>query len=294
MIQESLNMKRKWIFALPCVLVAFGIFLCISSRKTETVIVEAEAETKEEFHSENRLEQILHDKQIVVATSPDYAPYEFVYKTKGGAEVLEGADMKLASYIAQQLGVELVVREGDFEQCLSAVQTGAADLVLAGLLPDKERKKVMDFTDAYYNAGEQCIVIEKKEETKVSAAERFAGEKIAAQYGSLQAQLVAEQLYDSYMETTKTAVEGLSLLKSGRVDGVALSKTVAEKFLSENQGYALSSVKLQYEPASLVAGIPENEPELKKKINEIIKEVTLSGAYFEWLDEACAKAAEIK
>ena len=60
--------------------------------------------------------------KIVVCTSPDYAPYEFEDPTKEGQDKYVGADMELARYIADKLGVELEITAMDFDACIAADQ----------------------------------------------------------------------------------------------------------------------------------------------------------------------------
>ena len=56
--------------------------------------------------AESKLEKIKADGKIVMATSPDFAPYEFE-DISSGETVYAGADIELGKYIAKSLGVEL-------------------------------------------------------------------------------------------------------------------------------------------------------------------------------------------
>ena len=71
---------------------------------------------------QNRLEQIKQAGKIVFVTSPDYAPYEFIDLDKMGQgdDQYVGADIELAKYIAQELGVELEIHPMDFDSVLAS------------------------------------------------------------------------------------------------------------------------------------------------------------------------------
>ena len=56
--------------------------------------------------SQSTLEKIKEKGTLVVATSPDYAPFEFQALVDGKNEVV-GADIMLAQKIADELGVKL-------------------------------------------------------------------------------------------------------------------------------------------------------------------------------------------
>ncbi len=65
-------------------------------------------------------------KNLVVAVSPDYAPFEFKTLVDGKDQVV-GSDIKLAQAIADELGVKLEVTTMSFDNVLSSLQSGKAD-----------------------------------------------------------------------------------------------------------------------------------------------------------------------
>ena len=85
--------------------------------------------------------------KLTVATSPDFAPYEFYALDDAGTPTLAGFDVALAAYIADFLGLEVVYTPIDFDGVLMEVQTKSADLGMAGLSPDPARENIMDFSD---------------------------------------------------------------------------------------------------------------------------------------------------
>ncbi|MEI3101239.1 MAG: transporter substrate-binding domain-containing protein [Oscillospiraceae bacterium] len=73
--------------------------------------------------------------KLTVATSPDFAPYEFYAIGEDGTPQLAGFDMSLAAYIADYLGLELEVIPVDFDGVLNELAAGNVDLGMAGLSP---------------------------------------------------------------------------------------------------------------------------------------------------------------
>ena len=94
------------------------------------------------------------DGKLTVATSPDFAPYEFYAIDEDGTPSLAGFDMALAQYIADYMGLELEVVTVDFDGVLTELQTKSVDLGMAGLSPDPVREAAMDFSDIYYEGGQ--------------------------------------------------------------------------------------------------------------------------------------------
>lgn len=269
---------------------------CSNDMPAEHVPAEAEAQEQEEVRStaKNRLEAVQELGTISIGISPDYAP--FAFEVRSGEEETfpyAGSDISLGNYIAEQMGVEAEFCEMEFEACLQAVEEGSVDLVLLGMLPKPERKAKMDFTDVYYEPGKQVILVKEAQKAKLTDQEAFEGKTVAVQYGTLQAQLVTEQLPGSYMELTDDVAKAVLMLRMGTVDGVALDETVAKEVLKEHADLAVSAAELSYTPEGIVGGVVKGETELLKQINEILSGVTKDGLYFKWLEEATTLAKSL-
>ena len=104
------------------------------------------------------------DGKLTVATSPDFAPYEFYSIDEDGNPTLSGFDMDLAQYIADYLGLELEVVTVDFDGVISELQTKSVDLGMAGLSPDEKRMGIMDFSDLYYMGGQSLVTVKDNAE----------------------------------------------------------------------------------------------------------------------------------
>lgn len=229
-----------------------------------------------------RLEKIMADGKLVVATSPDYAPYEFL-DTEGNPV---GADMALAQYIADQLGVELEIQSMDFDTVLAAVSTGKVDLAIAGMVPKDERKEVMDFSDIYYNDGNQIILIRAEDAETYKTLADFAGKKVAAQNGTLQQELVTEQLPDATFEPIAKIPDAVMMLMSGKVEGVALASVVANQYIANYPDLMICETPFEYEALGTAIAVVKGETALLEAVNGIVAEVVESGIYYQWIDEA--------
>ncbi len=236
--------------------------------------------------AKNRMEAVEELGTLAIGISADYAPFAFEAPDGEDAFSFEGADVELGRYIAEQMGVEADFHEMEFEDCLKAVEEGTVDLVLLGMLPKAEREAQMDFTDPYYQPGRQVILVKASQKNKLSELSDFEGKAVAAQYGSLQAQLVTEQLPGSRMELTESASGSVLMLRLGTVSGAVLDEGMAEKALKERTDLALCGAELSYEGEALVGGVVKGETELLARVNEILAEAAEENRYLEWLDAA--------
>lgn len=239
----------------------------------------------------NRLEAILEEGAITIGISPDYAPFAFPVQADGEeGHSLGGSDVELGKYIAAQLGVEADFCEMEFEDALNAVSEKEVDLVLLGMLPEADRKALMDFTDVYYEPGKQVVLMQEKQAESIKTLEDLEGKTVAAQYGSLQAQLAVEQLPGSYLELTDHASEAVLELRMGTVDGAVLDETVAKEAASEYTGLTILEDAFTYTSRGIVGGVVQGEEELLNRINEILAGVLEENRYLNWLDEATSLA----
>ena len=110
--------------------------------------------------------------QLVVATSTGFEPFEMV----DANGKYSGVDLEIAYYLAQELNLELVIQDMDFEAVVNSVQSGKSDIGMAGLSVTPDRQKVVTFSDSYYNASQ--VVIANENDTTFDDCK--TGEDVAA------------------------------------------------------------------------------------------------------------------
>ena len=239
------------------------------------------------------------DGQIVVATSPDFAPMEFVDLSREGDDQYVGYDILLAKYIANHLGKELVIKPMSFDAVQAAVQTGSVDMGISGFSWTEERAKNYFITD-WYEAGdnetEQVVITTKANEGKFSSPEDFAGLKVGAQGGSLQKILVEEQLPDAELSLYENLNDAATALLTGKIDALAVAFGNGESFISANPDDLIFS-EFKFEVDELyknnVVLLNKDNTELGEQVNEIIAQQKKDGVADSWY-EAAQLLAEIK
>ncbi len=228
--------------------------------------------------------------KLVVAISPDYAPFEFQSLVNGKNKIV-GADVELAQDIADELGVELELSSMNFNNVLTSLTSGKADIAISGLSYTKERAKVYDFSDVYYET-ENAILVRKSELDKYTSLDDLAGKKVAALKGAIEETLAKEQLTDSNIVGLTAMGEAINELKSGHVDAVTLEAPVAAGYIAKNDDIALAKVALKVEDGDAKAiAMPKGSDELKKTINKVIEKVKSEDKYKTYIEEA-AKLTE--
>ena len=238
--------------------------------------------------ADGKLDKILESGKIVMATSPDFAPSEFIDPNKTGQDAIVGSDIELGKYIAEKLGVELVIESMDFAAVQAAVVQGRVDMAISGFAYTPERAESMELS-TYYNMESddgQGLLVMKEKAAEFTKAEDFAGKKIAAQNASLQYNLVTAQLPDATVELITVVSDGVMLLINGKVDAVAVSGDNGLGFVNNYDVLTMCEFYFQDDSEGTVLAVTKGETDLIAAINEIILEVNELGLYKVWKAEA--------
>lgn len=215
--------------------------------------------------------------KLTVATSPDFAPMEFVDPTKTGQDMYMGFDVTLAQFIADSLGLELVIMPLDFDACQTAVYTGAVDMSISGFSWTAERAENANLSGYYYageNESEQVLITLAENEGLYDTAEKLAGAKVAAQNASLQQSLVEEQLPDSKLELFTSLSTGVLQLKNGDFACIAVADGNADAIISNNPELIKSGFEFYVDPSETgnVILLQKGADELTDVVNQILEE----------------------
>ena len=245
--------------------------------------------------SQNRLDKILESGKLVLATSPDFAPLEFEDLSSGEAQYV-GSDIELAKYIAEKLGVELEISAMDFSAVQAAIPSGQADIAISGFARTEERAQNMELSTPFNitEDGGQTVLVAKGQGANYTAAEDFSGLQIGAQNGSLQYNLVSEQLPDDdEIVPVGSLNDGVLMLETGKIDALASDLSNAELLLESHDGIETTDFMFEYSSEGNVAAVKKGETELIEAVNEIIEEVNELGLYDQWKDEATELAKSL-
>ena len=228
----------------------------------------------------DRLADIQAAGKVVIATSPDWPPYEYI--DDDGNVV--GTDVLMMQWMAEQLGVELEIQSMAFDTCLAAVGRGDVDMMIAGLTYDEERTNAMDLTGIYWNEGDQGLLVKKGMGATYNSAEAFAGKTVAAQNGTNQQIMVEEQLTGAKLELITKIPDGVNMVKTGRVDALAVPKTVYDSVLAENDDLEIAEFAFDFEGGNYIASV-KGEEAFTAKIQEMIDQINEEGLYQQWVDQ---------
>ena len=231
------------------------------------------------------------DGKLTVATSPDFAPYEFYAIDDNGDPVLAGFDPALAQYVADYLGLELEIVPMDFDGVLAELANGTVDLGMAGLSPDPKRADSMDFSDIYYTGGQSFVCVQSNKDKFTDLASTNNPEfSIGAQTGSIQVDLAETNSPDADIVQLTKVTDIVAELLSGKLDGAYIETAVA---LSYAQNYPELCVLLDvpYDSEGSSIGVVKGNDALLAAVNEAIAAALADGSMDKFVAEANEKAS---
>ena len=251
-------MNKKWLLAVLTTLVIAVLAACGTSEEKDST---SGSETKGE-----------EKKVLVMGTSADYAPFEYVDTAK--SDEIIGFDIDLAKMIGEKLGYEIKVENMDFNSLIPALQANKFDIVLAGMTPTPEREEVVDFSIPYYET-EQYLVFKKEKAYKEMAD--LAGGVVGAQISSIQEELAKEfgEEHGFKVESRNLIPELIQELKTGRFDAAVIENIVSENYLASNDD--LAAFPIVVEEPDFKAAVFQKGSDLKVGFDKAIEELIADG-----------------
>lgn len=203
---------------------------------------------------------------LVMATNAEFPPYEYL----DGSD-FKGIDIEIAQAIADDLGKELVIEDMAFDSIITAVQSGKADIGLAGMTIDEDRLKNVDFSDSYTTAKQVIIV---KKGSAITTVDGLEGKIIGVQLGTT-GDIYADDVKDATVERYNKGFEAVQALSQGKIDAVIIDNEPAKVFVSQSDDIDILEEEFAVEEYAIA--IKKGNEELQKQINESLDKLKESG-----------------
>ena len=266
-------MKRFWFMLIALVATCF-LVACSGSQGVST-------------------KTIKENKKIVVATESEFAPFEFK-SLVNGKDTLVGADIELAKAIGKKLGVKVEFSVMSFDNVLASVQSGKADIAIAGISVTDERKKVYDFSDSYYTSNQAIIL---KKDSKIKKLSQLEGKKVGVQEGTTGDIIASGEKFGEKnkvivktdVKRYKKGVDAVMDLKNGAIDAVVIDEKPAQEFVKNNAKklkLVVDSAGAEYYCIAITKGNTAYKEEINKQIKAIKKDGTYDKLKAKYIDSA--------
>ncbi|MGN7474080.1 transporter substrate-binding domain-containing protein [Bacillus velezensis] len=205
---------------------------------------------------------------------------------------IEGFDIDISKQLAKDiLGDE---KKAEFKEVTSKtripmLQNGDIDAITATMTITDERKKEVDFSDVYFEAGQSLLV--KKGSSIKSIEDLGKGSKVLAVKGSTSSQNIREKAPDASVLEFENYAEAFTALKAGQGDALTTDNAILYGMADENKQYQLTGETFTDEPYGIA--VKKGQSGLIKEINASLKKMKADGRYEKiykkWIKEEPAK-----
>ena len=239
--------------------------------------------------SQDKLAKIQESGKIVLGTSADYPPYEF-HKEIDGKDQIVGFDIEIAKAIADDLGVELEIKDMKFEGLLAALAGDKIDFIVSGMTPTPERAESVDFSKEYY-VEEQKLLIRKADADKIKTVDDIKGLKIGAQKATVQEEIATGIEGAADVKLLAKITDLVLELSNDKIDAIVLPKPVAIAYAESNPNLFAPEISFGRQDGVAIA-VAKGNPELAEAINQTLDRLIEEGKIDEFIAEATKLAEE--
>lgn len=222
-----------------------------------------------------------HAEKTRVGFAPEPYPPFWVADANGN---WTGWEVEMIDAVCAEAKLDCERMPVAWEGIIPALLGGKIDMIMNSMRINDERRKVIDFSDKYYEV-QTAVVAAKSTEIDVKP-ESMAGKIIGVQVSTGQ-QAYAEKNFAanaSEIRGYSTQDEAYQDLAAGRIDVVLDGVVAMNEFLKSASGSCCESKGfLERDPSTLGegygVGLRKDDAELKAKINAAIAEVRKNGTY---------------
>ena len=220
------------------------------------------------------LAEVKEAGKLVVATSPDFPPFESLEGNK-----VVGIEVDILELIAKELGVELEIIQMDFDSVLLGVQAAKYDCGMSGITANEDRKQNMLFTTPYYNAAQVIVV---KEGSAITGKADLTGKKVSVQTGTTADEGCKAEGLD--VSAFAANADAKAALTTGKVDAWVVDNLTAAQMVEEGDGLVILSEKMTDEPYAFAFAFGSEDlvAEIDKTLKALIADGTIEAIFAEY------------
>jgi polar amino acid transport system substrate-binding protein/arginine/ornithine transport system substrate-binding protein len=210
-----------------------------------------------------------------------YPPFS---ETTAEGEVV-GFDIDIANALCEEMGRDCEMVQTEWDGIIPALLERKCDAIIASMSITEDRKKVIDFTDKYYQTPARFIAAE---DADIEATpEGLEGRTVGVQRGTIHQDFMEGEFPEVDLKLYGTQDEAYLDLQAGRIDAVmADSIAMDEGFLKTEQGedYAFFGPAYaipEYHGEGAGIGIRKGSDDLREAFNEAIRAIREDSTYDE-------------
>ncbi|WP_417774584.1 glutamine ABC transporter substrate-binding protein [Siminovitchia sediminis] len=225
--------------------------------------------TENESSSEEGLKDV-----YTVASDTSFVPFEF----KEDGEYV-GFDIDLINAIADEVGFDIKLETTNFDGIIPGLQTGSFDMAIAGITITEDRKKTVDFSDPYYDAGLRIGVA--VDNNDINGIEDLEGKTVATRLGSTSADYIKENIEGAEASQFEQLDQAYMAVENGSADAILYDAPNVAYYIQTKGKDSLKLVGDLYQAEQYGIAFAKGQDELVTKVNEALAALKENGKYDE-------------
>lgn len=204
---------------------------------------------------------------------------------------VEGFDIDIAKAITKELtgsadNAQFV--EVTSKTRIPLLKNGNIDAIIATMTITEDRKKQVDFSEVYFDAGQSLLV--KKGSPIKSVDDLNADTTVLAVKGSTSAINIREHAPDAKILELENYAEAFTALQSGQGDAMTTDNAILLGMAAENPNYELAGGNFTDEPYGIA--INKGQEPFVKGVNAALEQLHQNGEYDKIYNKWFEKEAE--
>ncbi len=212
--------------------------------------------------------------ELIVGTDAAYAPFE----SETADKTVQGFDIDIIKAIAEKAGFKVKIVNTPWEGLFNQLESGDRDILISAITINEERRKVMDFSEPYFEAV-QLIAVPVS--SKVTKFDELKSLKVGVQTGTTGDEIASRLLGKSSQNIKRFEGTPLALqeLTNGGVDAVVADNGVIDNFLKNNPKTFKTVSDPSFAKEHYGIAVRKGNTSLLKKINEGLQAIKSDGTY---------------
>ncbi|WP_405099544.1 transporter substrate-binding domain-containing protein [Oceanobacillus sp. FSL H7-0719] len=222
----------------------------------------------------------LKDSYTVVSDN-SFVPFEFVEDGE-----LTGFDIDLIHAIAEEAGFEIEndkIETTNFDGIIAGLQTGQFEIAIAGMSITEDRKKVIDFSDPYYESGIAIGVLADNED--INGLEDLDGKTVATRLGTTSGAYLREHVPGAEVNEYEQMDQVYLAVENGSADAVMYDLPNIEYYISTSGEGNMKVVGDLYQAEDYGIGVTPGNEDLVAAINDALATLKDNGTYDDIYDK---------
>lgn len=225
---------------------------------------------------------IAQGQPLRVGTDATFAPMEFIDNGRR-----TGFDVELVEALAKNLGRPVEWIDIDFKGLIPGLLSRRFDMAVSAIYITDERKKVVDFSDAYYAGG--LVALVRQDDRTIASPADLDGKRVSVQVGTKSVAYLTQQYPRVQRVEVEKNQEMFNLVEVGRADAAVTGKPAAFQYVRTRPGLRVLDAPLSREEYGMA--LRKDTPELTQAVNAALARLRADGTYAAIVDKWFGQSA---